>query len=123
MTADEFRRIVLSLQGTIERAHMGHPDFRANGKIFASLHSNDRLGMVKLTPEEQKAVMRSAPESFEPSSGAWGLRGYTNVRLATADVPAVRGAVLLAYEGVRSKPPARAPERKAPGKATRKRRT
>jgi hypothetical protein len=108
MTADEFRAMVLALEGAVEGAHMGHPDFRANGRIFASLHSGDRLGMVKLTPEEQRACMRDAPETFEPSSGAWGRQGCTNVRLATADRRAVRAAILLAYEGIMRQPAARA---------------
>ena len=57
MSPDDFREIVLALDGAVEGAHMKHPDFRANGRIFASLHSDDRFGMVKLTPEEQ-AVLR-----------------------------------------------------------------
>jgi hypothetical protein len=104
MTAEDFRRVVLAMQGAAEGAHMGHPDFRANGRIFASLHSNDRLGMVKLTPAEQKELLRTAPGMFEPSSGAWGRQGCTNVILAAADVATVRGAVLLAYDGITSKP-------------------
>ena len=52
MTPDGFRKVALAMQDAIEGAHMGHPDFRANGRIFASLHSGDRTGMVKLTPEE-----------------------------------------------------------------------
>ena len=108
MTADDFRELVLAMPGASEGAHMGHPDFRANGRIFASLHSGNRLGMVKLTPEEQRACMRDAPGTFEPSSGAWGRQGCTNVLLATARPAAVRGAVLLAYEGVIARPPAKA---------------
>jgi hypothetical protein len=104
MTADDFRRIVLGMQGAVEKAHMGHPDFRANGRIFASLHSDDRFGMVKLTPEEQKEFIRTAPTMFEPSSGAWGRQGCTNIRLAAADAATVRGAVILAHAGVMAAP-------------------
>jgi hypothetical protein len=104
MTADDFRRVVLEMQGASERAHMGHPDFRANERIFASLHTHDRFGMVKLTPEEQKELLRAAPGMFEPSSGAWGRQGCTNVILSAADVPTVRAAVHLAYEGIMSLP-------------------
>jgi hypothetical protein len=107
MTADDFREMVLAMEGATERSHMGHPDFRANGRIFASLHSGDRMGMVKLTPEEQRACVRDAPETFEPSAGAWGRQGCTNVRLATANPRAVRAAVLLAYEAALSRPPGR----------------
>lgn len=125
MTADDFRDIVLALDGAAEGAHMGHPDFRANGRVFASLHSGDRFGMVKLAPEEQAVLLRDHPESFEPSAGAWGRQGCTNVVLATANRPAVRAAVKLAFTGILALPPVkprakapagRAPARKAPAR-------
>ena len=37
MTADDFPSIALCMQGAVGRAHMNHPDFRANGRIFATL--------------------------------------------------------------------------------------
>jgi len=37
VTADDFRRIALELPEASENAHMGHPDFRVRGKIFATL--------------------------------------------------------------------------------------
>ena len=55
MTDDDFRKIALSLPEAIESAHMGHPDFRVGGKIFATLMPEDGWGMVKLTPDEQEA--------------------------------------------------------------------
>jgi YjbR len=116
MTADDFRRLVLDLDGTEERSHMGHPDFRANGRIFASLHSNDTKGMVKLAPEEQREFMRSQPAMFEPSAGAWGRQGCTNVLLAAATAAAVRGAIILAWQAALDKPPA---GRRKTGKTTR----
>jgi hypothetical protein len=118
MTADDFRRLALSLQDAIERAHMGHPDFRVNGRIFASLHSQDRFGMVTLTPEEQRIVMKHDPGMFEPSAGAWGRQGCTNVRLAEAEEGPVRAALILAWERISQKPTPkpRAPRPKAVAK-------
>lgn len=98
MTAEDFRRLALGLPGAVEGAHMGHPDFRANGRIFATLHSHDQFGMVKLMPDEQLALMETSPGIFEPSAGAWGRQGCTNVRLAAATTPVVRGALMLAWE-------------------------
>ena len=98
MTPDDFRALALGLDGAIERAHMGHPDFRANGRIFATLHADDEWGMVKLAPEEQKEFIRSYQGTFVPSSGAWGRQGCTNVRLATVDTATLRTALLLACE-------------------------
>ena len=51
MTASEFRRIALSLPRALEAAHMGHPDFRVAGRIFATLgYPESGWAMVKLTP-------------------------------------------------------------------------
>ena len=71
---------------------MGHPDFRANGRIFASLHQGDATGMVKLAPEEQAEFVRLHPEVFAPASGAWGRQGSTIVTLAAAGAPAAATA-------------------------------
>jgi hypothetical protein len=81
-----------------------HPDFRIAGKIFASLGVPDRSwGMVKLTPEQQRAFMVKAPDVFKPCSGAWGRQGYTNVYLASAKPGIVRAAVGAAAKNVGSK--------------------
>lgn len=98
MTEDGFRRLALSMPGAIEGAHMGHPDFRRNGRIFASLHNNGETGMVILAPDEQAAVMRDGPDIFTPSPGAWGRKGCTTVRLVVASESALRGAMWLAWE-------------------------
>ena len=41
ITIAEFRRIALSMPEASEGAHMGHPDFRVKGKIFATLFWRD----------------------------------------------------------------------------------
>jgi YjbR len=70
VTPDDFRALALSLDGAVERAHMGHPDFRANGRIFATLHADDEWGMVKLAPEEQKAFIRTDEASVHQALNA-----------------------------------------------------
>jgi len=53
MTANDFRKLALSLPEAVESAHMHHPDFRVRGKIFATLGYPDKdSGVVKLTPKE-----------------------------------------------------------------------
>jgi hypothetical protein len=103
MTGDDFRDIALDMQGAVEGAHMGHPDFRANGRIFASLHANERVGTVKLASPEQREFMRLHPAVFSPASGAWGRQGWTMVELGPATAAIVRGAVILAWQGVTTK--------------------
>ena len=75
----------ISFPGAIEKAHMNHPDFRANGKIFATLHyPDDGWAMVKLPPDQQQSFMELQPSAFVPVKGAWGSQGATNVRLTSA---------------------------------------
>jgi hypothetical protein len=101
MTPSEFRRIALALPQAIEAAHMGHPDFRIGKRIFASLGwPDDAWGMVKLTPDQQRSLVRSQPGIFRPVKGTWGLRGSTNVDLAGADEPSVQHALFLAWQNL-----------------------
>lgn len=98
MTPDEFRRIAVSMSGSVEGAHMGHPDFRANGKIFATLYPDGERGMVKLTPEQQQQFISADGDAFEPASGAWGKQGCTTVRLAVVDEDTLGEAMTLAWQ-------------------------
>jgi hypothetical protein len=97
MTAAQFRQLALSLPEASEAAHVGHPDFRVGGKIFATLGPDETWGMVKLTPDEQASFIASEPEVFHPANGAWGRRGSTIVRLSKADALTVRHALLAAW--------------------------
>jgi hypothetical protein len=99
MTAAQFRKLALKLNGATEGAHMGHPDFRANGRIFATLHPGDKTGMVKLSPEEQVEFMNGDPAAFSPASGAWGRQGCTIVQLAVVETDKLGEAMTLAWQG------------------------
>jgi hypothetical protein len=98
VNATQFRRMALAMEGAVEGAHMGHPDFRANGRIFATLHADERSGMVKLSPEQQQTFMETAPDTFAPASGAWGRQGCTIVQLASADEETLGEAMTLAWQ-------------------------
>ena len=87
MTADKFRSLALSLPEVSESAHMGHPDFRVSGKIFATLGPDEDWGMVKLKPDEQASFIRAEPDIFRPASGAWGRRGSTIISCAMQRQP------------------------------------
>jgi len=107
LSSKDFRRIALGMEGAIESAHMGHPDFRINNRIFSTLHHDDHYGMVKLTPDEQRAFMRAHPSAFAPESGAWGLQGCTRVRIDAVDEDTLGEAMTLAWRAASSKPPSR----------------
>ena len=97
MTADEFRNLALDLPGAEERSHMGHPDFRVGGKIFATLGPGEEWGMVKLDPEQQQDFVETEPNAFEPVTGGWGLKGATKINLKAAHEPGVVRALDAAW--------------------------
>jgi hypothetical protein len=97
MTANDFRSLALSLPEAVEMEHMGHPDFRVGGKIFASLAPDASWGMVKLKPDAQASFMRSEPAVFRPAQGAWGRQGCTLVQLSEAREETVREALAAAW--------------------------
>jgi hypothetical protein len=98
VTIDQFRKLALSLPETSESAHMGHPDFRVRGKIFATLGYPDKgSGCCMLTAAQQKRLVTSEPDVFIPAAGAWGRAGATTVRLRSAKVDVVRKALANAW--------------------------
>ncbi|HEX5051866.1 MAG TPA: MmcQ/YjbR family DNA-binding protein [Planctomycetota bacterium] len=99
MDPEQFRSVALSMPDAHEGAHMQHPDFRANGRIFATLHGDGEWGMVKLAPPEQARLVAAHPGAFVPANGAWGRQGCTNVRLAAVDRAVLRDAMTLAWQG------------------------
>jgi hypothetical protein len=100
MTAKTFRRIALGMEGAVEGAHMKHPDFRANGKIFSSLTEDEKRATVKLTPEQQSNFVREGAGVFEPAAGAWGRSGWTTIILKDADEESVGEALTLARQNL-----------------------
>jgi hypothetical protein len=98
MDAADFRRIALSLDGAVEAAHMGSPDFRVGGRIFATLASKSQgYGNLMLTPEVQAEFVESEPDVFLPVPGGWGLIGATHVRLAAANEDLLADALHTAW--------------------------
>ena len=98
MKAEDFRRVALSLPEASESAHVGHPDFRVGGKIFATLgYPNDEFGVAMLSPEQQEEFVRKNPDSFAPAKGAWGKRGSTVIQLETVDADTMRSAIATAW--------------------------
>jgi hypothetical protein len=103
MTANKFRALALALPEAIEASHMGHPDFRIHGRIFATLgYPDDNFGMVKLPAEQQGSFIAEAPTVFAPCAGAWGRNGATSVHLKAAKAGDVRAALKEAHDHVAS---------------------
>ena len=116
MNVGAFRRIALSLEGAEEGSHMGHPDFRVNGRIFATLAAAAQgYGNLLLTPEEQSGFVEELPEIFVPVAGGWGKNGATHVRLAVVTEDVLTGALRTAWK-LRVEKNSKSSKKRAPGK-------
>lgn len=99
MNAADFRRIALSLEGAEEGSHMGSPDFRVEGRIFATLAAQSQgYGNLMLTPEQQSTFVEERPDLFVPIAGGWGRMGSTHIILAKADEDSLKGALTTAWK-------------------------
>lgn len=99
MDAADFRQMALSLEGAEESSHMGAPDFRVGGRIFATLASQKQgYGNLMLTPEQQAEFVRELPDVFVPIAGGWGRMGMTHIRLAATNEDVLAGALRAAWK-------------------------
>jgi hypothetical protein len=106
VTPAEFRRLALSFPDTVEGSHMGHPDFRVGGKIFATLaYPNPEHGMVKLSPADQAHFVDPETEAFMPCAGAWGRQGSTSVLLKKVSKTVLKDAMQKAWSNTTAKKP------------------
>lgn len=98
MDAQAFREVALSLDGAEEGSHMGAPDFRVGGRIFATLAMQDQgYGNLMLSPELQRTLIAEAPDVFLPVPGGWGRMGATHIRLAAASAGQMLKGLELAW--------------------------
>lgn len=99
MNAEDFRRLALRLEGAEESSHMGAPDFRVGGRIFATLASQSQgYGNLMLTPEAQAEFVAEEPGVFVPIAGGWGRMGATHIVLADANEDLLAGALHAAWK-------------------------
>src|SRR3979490_395687 len=99
----DFRRMALGLDGAIESAHMGHPDFRANGRIFATIQHDREWGGLMLLPDQQQRFLRDYPGAFKPAPGARGAAGATLVHFAGLDEDTLGEVLTICWQNSAAK--------------------
>ena len=120
MNVADFRRIALSLPGAEESSHMGQPDFRVDGRIFATLASAKQgFGNLMLALEQQNVFVQEMPEVFLPIPGGWGRMGMTHIRLAEASEDVLFGALHTAWKLRVEKNAKSGKKKRVPGKQLR----
>jgi hypothetical protein len=117
----DFRRMAVALDGAFESAHMGHPDFRAHGRIFATIQHDPQWGGLMLTPDQQQRFLRDVPDAFKPAAGAWGAAGATLVHFGSVDEDTLGEALTLCWQNAAAKNAA--PKTRKTTKTTKKKTT
>ena len=105
MTADDARRVALSLPEAVEQDHHGRPSFRVAGKIFATLWDEQHMNVMVDEPGILTAVETHSGICAEV---VWGKR-----------LAAVRVDLRAADEALLADLLADAWERKAPARLSR----
>jgi hypothetical protein len=96
MTAGEARKIPLSVEGAVEQDHHGRPSFRVNGKIFATLWTDEQLN-VMLPGGRIEQVVADEPDRTEPVH--WGKKlAAVRVHLPEADEELVEALLAEAWQ-------------------------
>jgi hypothetical protein len=98
------RAVALALPEATEGAHMGHPDFRVRGKIFASMPAKGLQMNMRATPANLDALTRADPRTYRD---AWGGR-WLGVDLGRISRPGLRALLVEAWTLVVPGQPARA---------------
>jgi hypothetical protein len=110
-TAQDLRRLALSLEGTTEAPHFDRAAFKV-ARIYVTLAPDGKTANFMFTPEEQEFKCMLAPEAFAPVPNAWGKRGATTARLAKLKVAELKGALETAYQHALPRKPKKKPSRR-----------
>jgi hypothetical protein len=112
------RSMALSLPQVAEKAHFQLPDFRVGGKIFASLHTDKQLMMVKLPVREQSVFCAFDETVIFPVPGGWGRKGATFINLKKVKKAMLMDALQVAWKHTASKKTAAADTIISPAKTS-----
>ena len=95
-SANDLRRIALSLQGTREAPHFDRAAFKV-ARIYVTLAADGKTANFMFTPDEQEFKCMMLPKAFSPVPNAWGKRGATTATLSTLSIPDLKAALQMAW--------------------------
>lgn len=98
VSIESARKLALSLPEAEEKKHFHLPDFRVKNKIFASLHGDKKLMMVKLSLIDQSVFCAFDKEIIYPVPGGWGKRGATFINLKKIKKEMLLDALTVAWK-------------------------
>jgi hypothetical protein len=96
-TAQDFRRIAMSFDGTTNAPHFDRTAFKV-ARIYATLAPDGLTANLKFSRDEQELKCITAAEAFRPVPNAWGQQGWTTAALAALSPAELKNALELAWQ-------------------------
>ena len=97
MTGAAFRKLALSMDGTVEAPHFDRAAFRVR-TIFATLAADGKEAVVRVQPTSAAyELIRAQPDVFFTCGGFTALNGSTGVRLAEVATAQLRELLEAAH--------------------------
>lgn len=99
MTVEEFRDIVFSFYGVIEKPHFDKVAFKTmKSRIFATLHAQSNSANLKLPLTDQNTFCLYNKNIIYPVTNKWGFQGWTTFELNEVPVTLMLDALETAYK-------------------------
>jgi len=92
-----FTELALSFEESAEQPHFHKSSFRVRKKIFATLDTEAKTVVVKLSDHEQATFIDFGDGSIAPVKGAWGKQGWTEISLKTVTKDLLTYALKTSY--------------------------
>lgn len=106
VTVDAFRMLALSFPATVEQPHFEKTSFRVNKKIFATLSTETKVAVLKLSLIDQSVFCAFDKNVIFPVDNKWGLKGWTSIDLNKVRKDMLQDALATAYqEAIKTKQP------------------
>jgi hypothetical protein len=97
---EQARDAALALPETEEYLHFHLPAFKVGKKIFATIHTDKKLMMVKLSLIDQSVFCAYDKEIIFPVPGGWGRQGATFLNLKKIKKSQFTDALSTAWKNV-----------------------
>jgi hypothetical protein len=99
LSADDARRLALSLPDAVEQDHHGRPSFRVSRRIFATLWDVEHVNVML----DEPGILTATQEHPETCSEVWWGKRLAAVRVALplADEALLEGLLEDAWESKR----------------------
>jgi hypothetical protein len=101
-SAEDLRRIAMSLHGTLEAPHFDRRAFKV-ARIYATVPTDGQTANLRLSPEEQEFRCLLNPRAFAPVPNAWGRQGWTTVKLDELEPDELTSVLEAAWRGAEPK--------------------